>query len=218
MASASLAISLSFSGCTPSPQDSGPPIDPAPVVPTVTQPTGIQPGERLDVFVMEDDSFSGSYTVRSTGDVIIPKLGRVKVGGLSVTGAEKAIADALKADKLTAATVLVDRPDVAGANVREPEGGGTEIFLSGKISRPGRYQVFGIANAPPTVHQAILQAGGCSRFAHKEQVHVLRRDSSGVLRRINADLTAIESGRMRDVQLAPGDIIVVPEKMIDLGL
>lgn len=168
------------------------------------------------MFVMEDDSFSGSYRVRSTGDVIIPKLGRVRVGGMSASGAEAAIAKILQEDKLTTATVLVDRPDFGTAD--SPVAAGTEVFLSGKVSRPGRYQIQGIGNSPPTVHQAILQAGGCSRFANKPQVHVLRRGSNGSLHRINANLEAIESGAMKDVPLAPGDIVMVPEKMIDFGL
>lgn len=196
---------------------------PAPRQPARQAPEGIQPGEKLDVFVMEDDSFSGSYEVRSTGDIIVPKLGRVKVGGMSAAGAEEVLTQKLQQDKLTQATVLVDRPALGrsqdpGGGLLLPELAGTEIFISGKVSRPGRYSVTGINGAPPTVHQAILQAGGCARFAHQSKVHVLRRGSDGLLRRIDANLLAIESGAARDIPLAPGDIVVVPEKKVDLGL
>jgi len=211
-----LALMALLAGCTKTPVSTGPapPVTPMPVKPA---PQGIQPGESLDVFVMEDDSFSGSYKVRSTGDLIIPKLGRVRVGGMSASGAEQAIAAVLTANKLTKATVLVDRPDVSGGPDRAAAPGSTEVFLTGKVNRPGRYSISGIGNAPPTVHQAILQAGGCSRFANKAKVHVLRRASDGMLRRIDADLLAIESGTGRDVPLGTGDIVVVPEKTVDLG-
>lgn len=207
--------SLILIGCVEPQADTENTYQSVPYVPTKA-PSGIQAGEKLDVFVMEDDSFSGNYTVRSTGHVIIPKLGRVKVGGLSTSGAESAIATALEEDKLTKASVLVDRPDIESSE--RPKGLGTEVFLSGKVVRPGRYTITGIGNAPATVHQAVLQAGGCSRFAYKSQVHILRRGSNGVLRRINSDLEAIESGKSPDVPLAQGDIVVVPEKMIDFGL
>lgn len=213
---APLALAL-LAGCTTPPAEQGPVEAVAPVTPKAA-PTGIQPGETLDVFVMEDDSFSGSYKVRSTGHIIVPKLGRVKVGGMSASEAERVLTSALQDDKLTKATVLVDRPDLnRGAGQPDPLGG-TEVFLSGKVNRPGRYSVTGIGNAPPTVHQTILQAGGCSRFAHKAKVYVLRRGGDGMLHRINADLLAIENGTAKDVPVVPGDIIVVPEKVVDLGL
>jgi protein involved in polysaccharide export with SLBB domain len=204
-----------FTGCEP-PSSGDDHIPVIPATPPPSGPTGIQPGESLDIFVMEDDSFSGTFDVRSTGHVIMPKLGRVKVGGLSAAGAESAIKNALEGNILTQATVLVDRPSVG--NAQQPQIGGVEIFLSGKVTRPGRYRIVGIGGAQPTVHQAILQAGGCSRFAHRAQTHILRRKKDGTLGRINADLEAIETGRSRDVALATGDIVVVPEKMIDFGL
>jgi protein involved in polysaccharide export with SLBB domain len=208
-----------LTGCTNTPVEPGPEVPVAPVAAKPGPPEGIQPGETLDVFVMEDDSFSGTYKVRSTGHIIVPKLGRVKVGGLSASGAESALTEMLTANKLTKATVLVDRADLARTPGSRPtEFGGTEVFISGKVNHPGRYSVTGIGNAPPTVHQAILQAGGCGRFAHQSKVHVLRRSAGGLLRRIDADLPAIESGSARDVPLAPGDIIVVPEKKVDFGL
>lgn len=199
---------------TPAPTDAQPisSIQPPP------GPSGIQPGETLDVFVMEDDSFSGSYEVRSTGHIIIPKFGRVHVGGMSAAAAEKALSKALETDQLTSATVIVDRADLARLNSGPASTPGTQIFLSGKVTRPGRYTVLGVGDAPPTVHQAILQAGGCTRFAHKRKVHILRRFSDGRLRRVDADLEAIESGLIKDVPLAPGDIVVVPEKKVDFGI
>ena len=181
-------------------------------------PTGIQNGEQLDVFVMEDESFSGTYTVRSTGDIIVPKLGRVKLAGLSVKAAENALSQALQKNTLTKATVLIDRPDLNKRDDPTVGQQGTVVFLSGKVSRPGRYTIAALGDSHPTVHQAILQAGWCSRFAHKKKAHVLRRMADGRLMRIDSDLDAIESGAARDVPLVTGDIIVVPEKKVDFGL
>lgn len=208
---------LLVGGCASGPEEATAPVPPAPAR-AKPGPTGIQPGEKLDVFVMEDDSFSGSYSVRSTGDIIVPKLGRVQVGNLSAQGAEKVLSRELEKNTLTKATVLIDRATPASNNGPAGRPAGTEVFLSGKISRPGRYSLVGIGNNPPTFHQAVLQAGGCSRFAYKKKAHVLRRGADGKLYRINADLIAIESGAVPDVPLLPGDIVVVPEKKVDFGL
>ena len=195
-----------------------PPFVPPAAPTTPAQPIGIQPGEVLDVFVMEDESFSGSYTVRSTGDIIVPKLGRVKVQSLSAQAVEKELSRVLEKNTLTKATVLVDRAKLVNKPPESAKPAGTEVFLSGKVSQPGRYTLTPIGGRPPTVHQAILQAGGCSRFAHKRRAHVLRRASDGRLHRIDADLIAIESGAARDVPLMTGDIVMVPEKKVDFGL
>lgn len=199
-------------------------LEPVPPIPRPRAPkpapTGIQPGETLDVLVMEDDSFNGSYKVRSTGHIIVPQLGRLDVRGKSAGGAEQMLAQILEENQLTKATVIIDRADL-GSNAGKPAESpppGTQVFLSGKVSRPGRYTMVAVGDSPPTVHQAILQAGGCSRFAYKRKTHVLRRFADGRLRRIDADLIAIESGMAVDVPLLSGDIVVVPEKKVDFGL
>ncbi|MFT4549630.1 MAG: protein involved in polysaccharide export with SLBB domain [Pseudoalteromonas tetraodonis] len=186
--------------------------------PTKPTPGSILPGEQLDVFVMEDDSFSGRFQVRSSGHIIVPKLGRVKVGGLSIASAESSLKRALEESQLKEATVILDRAAVPGAENDLGDGSGVEILLSGKVAHPGRYTVSGIGDQPATILRAIIQAGGCSRFAYKKKVHILRRSDDGRLVRIDADLLAIETGQARDITLAPGDIIVIPEKKVDFGI
>ena len=130
-------------------------MEPAPRVgPTKEAPTGIQPGERIELTVMEDDSFSGSYIVRDRGNITIPKLGRVKVGGLSAAAAESAVRRQLVPAQLPKATVFIDRSVKGIANGAAAESLGTQIFLRGKVVRPGRYTVTGVDGEVPTVYQA----------------------------------------------------------------
>jgi protein involved in polysaccharide export with SLBB domain len=214
---------LLLPGCgDPALEDDGGIIEPGRPVGQPTQgstaPSGIRPGEMIDVFVMEDESFNGSYQVRSRGDIIVPKLGRVMIGGLSVSAAESALKRELEKNQLTEATVILDRASIKGDESVAESSGATEVFLSGKVARPGRYTIAGVGGSPPTVHQAVLQAGGCSRFANKKKARILRKSSDGRLIRIDADLLAIESGQSKDIPLATGDIIDVPEKKVDFGL
>jgi polysaccharide export outer membrane protein len=221
-AMACLACLALLPGCSDPPLDDGGMIEPGSPVgqprPSPPPPSGLRPGDVVDVFVMEDEAFNGSYQIRSRGDIIVPKLGRVQIGGLSVASAEKALKRELEKNQLTKATVILDRATIPDESPAAEGGIETEVFLSGKVSHPGRYTITGVAGAAPTVHQAVLQAGGCSRFAYKRKAHILRKSPDGRLARIDTDLLAIESGLAKDIPLSSGDIIVVPEKKVDFGL
>jgi protein involved in polysaccharide export with SLBB domain len=65
--------------------------------------------DRLELFVTEDPQFNGVYTVRESGDIIIPIVGRIPVEGSSVEEAEKTIKERLERGQLQKATVIVDR-------------------------------------------------------------------------------------------------------------
>lgn len=216
------SLSLLLSSCGGDPvEDDGAYVDPAIIGDPEPRPPAdtIRPGELLDVFVLEDESFGGRYQVRSSGHLILPKLGRVNVGGMSISAAESSVKRSLEKSQLKEATVILDRAITPEAGDPAADGsGGVEVFLTGKIANPGRYTIVGVGNSRPTVHQAILQAGGFSRFAYKKKTHILRRGADGRLARIDADLFAIEAGEARDIPLASGDIIVVPEKAVDFGI
>ena len=39
----------------------------------------LQIGDEIEVFVLEDTSFNGVFTVRPSGDIIMPKVGRISL-------------------------------------------------------------------------------------------------------------------------------------------
>ncbi len=103
-------------------------VDPNGEIPPAVQKRSAKPGEpgepearlykvtkdiksydRLEIFVTEDPQFNGVYTVRESGDIIIPIVGRIPVEGSSVEEAEKTIKEYLEQGQLQKATVLVDR-------------------------------------------------------------------------------------------------------------
>lgn len=103
-------------------------VDPNGEIPPAVQARSAKPGEsgepearlikvtkdikmydRLEIFVTEDPQFNGVYTVRESGDIIIPIVGRVPVEGFSVEEAEKTIKERLERGQLQKATVIVDR-------------------------------------------------------------------------------------------------------------
>jgi protein involved in polysaccharide export with SLBB domain len=170
-----------------------------------------QIGDTLDIFVLEDSSFNGKYIVRPSGDIIIPKLGRIAVAGLSLAEAEGAVRRALESSQLKKATVIAD-PVLQGAETGETILNGLTVYMSGAVSKSGRKFVPFVAGNSVTAFQAVMDSGGFTTFANKRKSFVLRRDAMGVTQRVPVDFSKIESGKAPDVPLRDGDMLVVPQK------
>ena len=168
-------------------------------------------GDQLDIFVLEDKSFNGSFSVRETGEIIIPQLGRVSVQGLTLPAVEQAVKRQLEASQLKTATVIVD-PSSSVASGDKPVMG-TVVRVSGRIATPGRLTVPQLGGAVVTAFQAVNEAGGTLPFADKKRSYILR--TSGVsVTKIPLNLQRIEEGSALDIPIFDGDTIVVPPKVI----
>lgn len=183
-----------------------------PVSPVVAPSGGayrLQTGDAIDVFVIEDSSFNGEFSIRPSGDIIMPKVGRIGLQGLTLAEAEVKIRAELKASQLREATVIVD------PGHRGEVSGGLTVRLSGEIGQTGRVTLKPLGNSPVSAYQAIVDSGGFKPFAHKRKSYILRSGSSGLVR-INVDFEAVESGKVDDPVLFEGDCIVVPKKLFGL--
>lgn len=170
----------------------------------------IQVGDLVDVFVLEDSTFNGTFAIRPSGDIIMPKVGRVGVQGLTLSEAEGRIKQTLQANQLRQATVIVD-PGTRG----EVESGGLTLRMSGEINQTGRLTVRPLGDAPVSAYQAIVDAGGFKPFANKRKAYILRNSPSGVSR-IEVNFEAVEAGKAVDPTVFEGDCIVVPKKLFGL--
>jgi len=169
-------------------------------------------GDAIDIFVLEDNSFNGLYVVRPSGDIIIPKAGRILVLNMTLGQVEAAIRQALETNQLTKATVIAD-PVRRGAGDGAVSAGLT-IYLSGNVAKSGRVLIPFVGNGQVTAFQAIMDSGGFTPFANKKKSYVLRKDASGKSARIPLDFTRIEKGGVPDLPLQDGDMLVVPQKLI----
>lgn len=185
---------------------------PAPLPPSSIPGSGayrIQVGDLIDVFVLEDSAFNGDFVVRSSGDIIMPKVGRVGVQGLSLTEAEARIKQTLQANQLRQATVIVD------PGSRGEAAGGLTVRMSGEIMQTGRVTVKPLGDAPVSAYQAVVDAGGFKPFGNRKKSYILRNSPGGVVR-IEVNFEAIEAGKADDPAMQEGDCIVVPKKMFGL--
>ena len=164
----------------------------------------VLPGESLEVFVTEDDSFNGVYQVRRGGYIIMPRVGRIYLAGKSLTDAEKEIKDALQVNQIKNAEVMVERAQDSAT----PEGG-PAVYLAGEFLRPGAWRI--PQGVMPTVVTTILRSGGLTAAADLTRVKVLRLvNGQGLVDEV--DVQAILNGAdlSSDLSLNPGDIVMVP--------
>lgn len=164
----------------------------------------ILPGEVLQLFVLEDDSFNGLYQVRSGGYIVLPRVGRVSVVGKDVNEAQKAIKEALEATQLKQATVLIERsPGVYGEDAADV------IYLAGEFKTTGPLKI--PAGVKPTLVTTILRSGGVTENADLTRVKLLRLEAGkSLVEEVNVQAIMEGAGLQSDLELNPGDIIVVP--------
>ncbi len=168
-------------------------------------------GDTLDLFVLEDSSFNGKYIIRPSGDIIIPKLGRITVVSMSLAEVEAAVKKQLEATQIKMATVIAD-PVLRGAETGETVMNGLTIYLSGNVAKTGRTFVPFVSGTQITAFQAVMDAGGFTNFAHKKKAFILRKGQFGETERIPVDFAKVENGTSQDVVLRDGDMLVVPQK------
>ena len=97
-----------------------------------------------------------------------------------------------------------------GDVVMIPAGVQRLVFLSGNVRRQGAQSMNPGDNL--SVYNAILHAGGFSRFADTKKVCVLRAMEDGSKARIPVNIKAIQKGEQPDIPLQVNDVVMVPEK------
>jgi polysaccharide export outer membrane protein len=86
------------------------------------------------------------------------------------------------------------------------------IYITGQVRTPGALQVR--RSGIPTLLRAIAQAGGFDDRASKGGVVIKRTDETGKETEIKVDVGDIMKGKIKDVPLQEGDVVIVPEKWI----
>ena len=83
------------------------------------------------------------------------------------------------------------------------------VFVYGEIKAPGAIPY--LSSKKITLVQAIAQAGGPTEWAKKSRIMIKRRDKkTGKEMQIRVDLKKIISGKIADITLEEGDVVIVP--------
>lgn len=169
------------------------------VPPPATDDTTLGPGDVFLVRVFGEESLSGDHQVAADGTVNFPLLGAVPVTGLEPTE----VADKLQSE-LRNRDLLRD-PHVS---VYVKEYASKRVSVVGAVSNPGAFPL----EPGMTVVQAISMAGGFSSLANRDGTVVTRRVGDQTVR-YRVPVERVTRGQAKDVEVAAGDIIFVPERL-----
>jgi len=171
----------------------------------------VQPGDTLQIEVLEDATLNRSTIVLPDGRISLPIAGTIRVAGRSLTQVQDELARRLASGFATPPTVFVSLS--ALAIPQEPRPPVTmPIYVLGAANAPGKVDVL----PGTTLLQAIAQAGGLSPFAAKKRIQLRRVDKNGHEQIYKLDLDAIERGATSGgaTRLAKGDVIVIPQRKL----
>jgi polysaccharide biosynthesis/export protein len=128
--------------------------------------------------------------VSTSGSIVLPLIGEVEVGGLTVAKAAEAIAARLTEGR------FFNNPQVT---IIQKEYASQGIAILGEVQRPGNYPLVG----SHTLLQAISAAGGTTLKAGNDAM-IIHTDNPNQPQ--HADLSSLVGG---STQLIPGDTVVV---------
>lgn len=168
----------------------------------------IQPGDVLEISVLEDSNLNRQVLVRPDGGISLPIAGNIRAGGNTVSAVERILTERLASGFSITPTVsvaltkLADEPD--------PNKSDVSIYVIGEVNRPGEAKV----DRGSTILQALAQAGGLSRFAAESRIQLRRIGKDGREIIYLFDYAAVQRGARieQNIRVRKGDTLVVPER------
>jgi len=169
---------------------------PATQAPATDAEYKIGPQDVLRIDVWKEPEISRTAPVRPDGRISLPLINDVQAAGLTAAQLAAVIADGLRK--------YITNPQVT---VGVTEINSRRVYVTGEVTRPGAFPL--LPNM--TVLQALSSSGGFSQFAKLKGIYVLRmEDGKQVKHPFN--YKEVISGKKPElnIQLQPGDVIVVP--------
>ncbi len=165
-------------------------------------------GDQLSFQVMEDEEDPKLLAVTDSGDLQVPYIGRFPAAGKTCKQLAADLKVELEKTYYYHATVIVTVD-------AKPRSSG-KIYIVGAVHVPGSQDIGG--DETLTVSRAVLRAGGFTEFADEKNVRVTRAASAGgdAKKVFTVNVAQVfEKGKTEnDLELLPGDLIFVPERMI----
>jgi polysaccharide biosynthesis/export protein len=162
----------------------------------------LQPGDTLDISVLQDPSLDRKIAIGPDGTISFPLAGHLRAAGLTAEGLENALTQRLNKNYKSKVDVTVTLSQVS-------EGFEGRVFVTGEVNKPGTYPLTPGTN----VMQAIALAGGLGRFAAESRIQI-HRTVGGQEQVYEFDYDDYASGRNLEgnIPLQSGDVIIVPER------
>jgi polysaccharide biosynthesis/export protein len=156
----------------------------------------LQPGDVLQVVVWKETDLQGDVLIRPDGGMTFPLAGEVHAAGRTVAELTKILEQRIR--KYVPEAVLT---------VTVKTTGGNEVFVIGKVNKPGAFPLIG----PMDVMQALSLAGGSTSFADTNGIRILRRiDGHQISIPFRYGDVVRGHNLEQNILLQSGDTVVVP--------
>jgi polysaccharide export outer membrane protein len=174
-------------------QDMNPP-PPVPTEAAASRPSGaLAPGDVLILTFPGAPELNTRQKIQANGKVSLPTLGDVSASGKTITNYQSELTSMYQ-PHLQDPTVVVSLESAAAG-----------VYVSGEVLRPGKIPL----DRPMTALEAVMEAGGFSKFANPKQVIVVRNEKGKNQRYVlnmNDTLSGLES---TPFYVRPFDVIYV---------
>ncbi len=153
-------------------------------------------GDKIALRVYGEEELGGEFVVAPEGTISFPLVGKVKVHGMTCAHVEDALVEKLQ-------NGFLQKPSVTCSVL---EYNSKKIFVFGQVKKPGNFRYVD----EMSVVQAISEAGGFSERASPDETTLVRVVDGDKLK-VRVPVEAIMAGEVTNLNLQPGDILVVPE-------
>ena len=153
----------------------------------------------IRIMVERHPEWSGDYTIKPDGKILVPGIGDIKLAGLSKTGAEVAC-EAIMDKYINNPQVTVDITRYASEM----------IYVFGEVNLPGRYSTGG---KKITLRDAIIMANLPTHFA-THRVYIITTSENRPVQRVVDLYRVLYRGETKNnIIIKPGDVVYVPKTL-----
>jgi protein involved in polysaccharide export with SLBB domain len=170
----------------------------------VSAPAGYQlsSNDAIAVEVFGEEDLKATARLNSEGNVSLPLIGAIHLGGLTVTQATARVTELYARDYLVSPKVNVTLLGYARRR----------FTVLGQVNRPGSFEMPETSPGGIDLLEAIAMAGGYTRIAAPERV-VVRRHSGNKDEMLKVNAKRVERGQAVNFLVLPGDSITVGESI-----
>jgi polysaccharide export outer membrane protein len=172
------------------------PIEPVPASASAARPSGaLAPGDEISVAFSGAPELNTKQKIQPNGKVSLPTIGDVSAAGKTITSFQSQLTSMYQ-PHLQDPTVVVSLETAAAG-----------VYVSGEVLRPGKIPL----DRPMTALEAVMEAGGFTKYANPKQVIVVRNEKGRTQRYVLNMNNALSGADSSTFYVRPFDVIYVKQ-------